>query len=252
MKEQWIKQNNTDLSSFPVLTSEEQQVILDRKIEDRFNNTLLADVSNDNHLINRSLLLNLCKGDIKGLDDAKTDKSIKLSAGFVYWCDNFVWIQNPRAESALEKNIPFLLWDYQERAAEEIIRAMLFGYDLPIEKSRDMGLSWLLIAIFVWAWHFHGFDILTGSQKAENVDTRGNIKTLLEKARYIIARSPRWLIPELQDKKHDKSMLLIHPTLGSTFAGESNNVNFGRSDRRKAILFDEFASWEQTDRAAWQ
>lgn len=251
MKEK-LSQLNNQLSTFPILTPEEQQLILDKKLTERFDNTLLADESNANHLTNRAVLYDLCRGDIKGLESARNDRHRKLSDGFVFWCDNFVWIQNPRAESAHEKNIPFLLWDYQEKAAEEIIRAILYGHDLPIEKSRDMGLSWLLIAIFVWGWNFHGFDFLVGSQKAENVDTRGNIKTLLEKARYIVSRNPSWLIPELQDKKHDKSMLLIHPKSGATFAGESNNVNFGRSDRRKAILFDEFASWEQTDRAAWQ
>jgi hypothetical protein len=258
MRESWQQvngrryANDKYISSFPTLLPEEQQEILDKKLISRFDSSLLVDDVNPNYLVNREVVRSLCKGDLSNLSVAKTNKDIKLSTGFIYWADNFCWIQNPRAEDITKKNIPFLLWDYQERAAEEIIRAIVFGYDLPIEKSRDMGLSWLLVAIFVWGWHFHGFDILVGSQKAENVDTRGNIKTLLEKARYIISRSPNWLLPELQDKKHDKSMLLVHPSSSATFAGESNNINFGRSDRRKAILFDEFASWEMTDRAAWQ
>lgn len=235
-----------------MITQEQQTELLNRKIEERFSNKLLSDPSNKNFQVNRQLLLSLCQGDLSGLESAKTDKKRKLSSGFVFWCDNFVWIQNPRAESATEKNTPFLLWQFQEEAAEDIIRAIMFGYDLPIEKSRDMGLSWLLIAVFTYMWHFHAFDFLVGSQKAENVDTRGNIKTLLEKARYIIQRQPDWMMPKIDSKKYDKSMLLVHPETGATFAGESNNVNFGRSDRRKAILFDEFASWEMTDRAAWQ
>ncbi len=243
---------DSHISTFPLLSSEEQQVILDKKIEERFNNTLLADPSNENYLVNREVLISLCKGDLTGLEHAKTDPTRKLAQGFIFWANNFAWIQDPEAEDAYQKNIPFLLWDFQERAAEEIIRAILFGYDLPIEKSRKLGLSWLIMAIFVWGWNFHGWDLLCGSQKKENVDTKGNIKTLIEKARYMIERSPDWLIPNLQDKVHDKSMLLIHPNHGATLAGESNNINFGRSDRRKAILFDEFASWELTDRAAWQ
>lgn len=244
--------NNSHLSTFPVLSSKEQNIILDRKVNDRFNNSLLADVSNEKHIVNREILMDLCRGDMKDLAAAKVDLTRKLSAGFIFWCDNYVWIQNPRADNAMDKNIPFLLYDFQERAAEEIIRAIMFGHDIPIEKSRDMGLSWLLISIFVYMWHFHGVDFLVGSQKKENVDMRGNIKTLIEKARYLTSRNPRWIMPELIDKKHDKSMLLIHPEHGATFAGESNNPNFGRSDRRKAILFDEFASWELTDKAAWQ
>lgn len=247
-----ISQNDLSYSTFPLLTPEEQQVILDKKLEDRFSLSILTDDSHPMYFANREVAIALCKGDFKGLSSAKADKTRVLSQGFRYWSDNFVWIQNPRAETAQEKNIPFLLWDYQERAAEEIIRAIALGYDLPIEKSRDMGLSWLIVAIFVYMWHFQGFDFLLGSGKAEYVDTRGSMKSLFEKARYIIERSPRWMIPKLQDKKHDKSMLLIHPTSGATLVGESNNINYGRSDRKKAILFDEFAMWEQTDKAAWQ
>lgn len=145
-----------------------------------------------------------------------------------------------------------MLYDYQERAGDEIVKAIINGYDLPIEKSRKMGLSWLVIAISVWGFAFQEWDILLGSQKAENVDTRGNIKSLLEKARFILEKTPTWLIPPLIRGVHDKSMVLIHPTTRATIAGESNNTNFGRSDRRKVIFFDEFTSWELTDRAAWQ
>lgn len=258
MKDKWLQQNNQSLSTFSILTAEEQESILDIKINNRFDTHFLVDESNPNYIVNRKIVTDLCTGNLSGIysrnvnSSTNSDTTTMLSEGFVYWCDNFVWIQDPEADDSSKKNIPFLLWDYQERAAEEIIRAIVYGYDLPIEKSRKLGLSWLIIAIFVWGWHFHGWDLLVGSQKAENVDTKGNIKTLLEKARYILARSPQWLIPQLEDKKHDKSMLLIHPTHGATLAGESNNINFGRSDRRKAILFDEFASWELTDRAAWQ
>lgn len=243
---------NNHISTFPILTPEEQQVILDKKLEDRFQLTLLTDDQHPNYLANREIAIALCKGDLTGLATAKEDPSRILSSGFRYWADNFVWIQDPEAEDASKKNIPFLLWDFQERAAEEIIRAIVLGYDMPIEKSRKLGLSWLVMAIFVWGWHFHGWELLVGSQKKENVDTKGNIKTLIEKARYIIERNPDWMMTKLKDKVTDKNALLVHPVHGATLAGESNNLNFGRSDRRKAVLFDEFASWEQTDKAAWQ
>jgi|GEM_PF-1245288 len=239
-------------STFTLLSLEEQDKILKDKLNNRLGNAVLVSSSNDKYRINRELVRKLCKGDFKGLSTLKEDKERKISSGFVYWCNNYVWIQNPRADNAKEKHIPFLLWDFQEKAAEDIIRAIVLGHDIPIEKSRDMGMSWLIIAIFVYMWHFYGNDFLVGSQKAENVDSRGNIKTLLEKARYIINNNPEWLIPHLKEKKHDKSMLLIHPESGATLTGESNNANFGRQDRRKAVLFDEFASWEMTDKSAWQ
>jgi len=211
-----------------------QQRLLSKHLEERTNNQLLVHSDYPKHEINREVSKQLCKDSFK------------------YFANNFIWIQNPRAEDPRDKDIPFLLWNFQEHAASEIIKAVEEGYDIPIEKSRDMGMSWLLIAILVWGWHFREWECLVGSQKAENVDTRGNIKALLEKARYIIERTPNWLLPHLTRGEHDKSMILVSPQHSASIAGESNNTNFGRSDRRKVILFDEFTSWEQTDRAAWQ
>jgi len=220
-----------EITRIPELT---QHRLLKKHLDERTNNQLLTLPEYPKHQINRELQRQLSKDSFK------------------FFANNFIWIQNPRAADPIDKDIPFLLWDFQEHAATNIIKAVTEGYDLPIEKSRDMGMSWLLIAIIVWGWHFHEWEVLVGSQKAENVDTRGNIKALLEKARFILDRLPEWMIPKLERGVHDKSMILVHPAHSASIAGESNNTNFGRSDRRKIILFDEFTSWEQTDRAAWQ
>jgi len=216
------------------IPADEQQKILKKKLSDRCKYQLLTDSGNEDYKENRVLIYNLCKNDFK------------------FWCDNFVWIQDPEAEDINKKDIPFLLYKYQEEAADEIIKAIEKGYDLPIEKSRKMGMSWLLMAILVYVWHFKQYDSLCGSQTKAKVDKKGDMDSLFEKARYIISRQPSWMMPKIQDKIHDKNLLLIHPNHKATISGESNNVNFGRAGRRKVILFDEFSSWEQTDRAAWQ
>jgi len=215
----------------------QQKLLLDRKLKERTELSLLMSEGNAKYALNREVAKTLCADPV---------------SGFKYWCDNFVWIQDPRAINPEDKDIPFLLWDYQEKAAIEIIKAITEGYDLPIEKSRDMGMSWLLVAILTWGWNFQQWEVLIGSRKAEEVDNRGDIGSLMEKIRFLLYRSPTWLIPELGRGVFDKSMLLQHPVHKATIAGEANNANFGRSDRRKVILFDEFSSWEQTDRAAWQ
>lgn len=209
---------------------------LANKLDKRLKYNVLCNSNNPKYKENRALVYQLCKED------------------FSFFADNFIWIQNPRAESTKgeSKDIPFLLYPYQDYAAKEIIKAIVEGYDLPIEKSRDMGLSWLAMAIFTWGWHFHSWDLLVGSQKFENVDTTGNVKSLLEKARYIIDKMPRWMRPKLVKKVDDKTGNIVHPVHKATLTGESNNPNFGRSDRRKAMLYDEFTSWTLTDSAAWQ
>jgi hypothetical protein len=206
------------------------------KLDKRVKYSVLCNPSNPKYKENRAIAYNLAKDDFK------------------FFADNFVWIQNPRADERKgeKKEIPFNLYPFQGHAADEIIKAIENGTDIPIEKSRDMGLSWLVMSIFVWGWHFHGWDSLVGGQKFENVDMVGNVKSLIGKARYVIKRMPVWMRPKLTKKVHDKNGLLVHPGHGATLAGESNNPNFGRSDRRKAILFDEYSSWTLTDKSAWQ
>jgi len=212
----------------------QQNKILLEKKEERAEITALLAIKNDKTEINEKIIYNKCK------------------ESFIYWADNFVWIQDPESEDSDKKEIPFLLYDFQETTAKAVILAISEQRDYLIEKSRKMGMSWLLMSILVWGWNFHKWEVLVGSQKAENVDKRGNIKSLLEKARYINTRQPKFLMPPLKEKVHDKYMQLIHPEHGAGLTGESNNVDFGRGDRRKVILFDEFASWDRTEKAAWQ
>lgn len=216
-----------------IITADEQRKILDEKLTNRVNLQSLTSESNPNYLKNRAVITELCKND------------------FNYFADNFLWIPDPEADNPEDKDIPFLLYNYQEFSATEIIKAINEGYDMPIEKSRKMGLSLLSVAICVWGWHFHRWDILVGSEKASKVDTRGDIGSLLEKARYIIRSCPDWLIPRLDQKRYDKAMLLVHPTNGSKIKGDTNSVDFGRGDRAKVVLLDEFTAWAQTDRQAW-
>lgn len=215
------------------ISAEEQLRILDEKLDERVNIQKLVDESNPNHETNREVVKALC------------------SESFVYWCNNTVWLQDPESDKAEDKDLPFLLYLYQEEAALAIIEAVEKGYDLPVEKTRKMGMSWLLVAIIVWGWHFKRWDCLLGSEKAEKVDKRGDMGTLIEKCRYIIENQPNWLMPKLDQKKYDKSMLLISPTHGAKIKGDSNSPKFGRGDRSKILLADEFSAWDKTDKAAW-
>jgi len=218
------------------ITSAQQKLLTHKKLKERTKLALLTDTSNPNHQTFRAVA--------KKLMADKKD-------GWKFFVNNFVWIGDPRSETLEDKVIPFILWDFQEQAGDEIVKAIFEQYDLPIEKSRDQGLSWLVLSIFVYGWVIHGWDLLLGSQKADDVDKRGNERALMQKARNIIEKLPDWLCPPLIDKKHDKYMLLIHPNSNATIAGDSNNPNFARSDRRKAILLDEMSSWPLTDRQAW-
>ena len=144
--------------------------------------------------------------------------------------------------------------DYQDSALLELVESIDKGEDILIEKSRDMGASWMVILVYLWFWlkPEGGSDFLLGSRIEDYVDKKGDMRTLMEKARYAFYRLPRWLWPKgFNPKKHDNFMKLQNPHSGSSITGESNNANFSTGGRYLSVLFDEFAKWESTDASAW-
>ena len=149
---------------------------------------------------------------------------------------------------------PFCTYDYQDDTLLTIVEAINEGKDCPLEKSRDMGASWMVILIFLWFWldPKGGTDFLLGSRIEDYVDKKGDMRTLMQKARYAFYKLPQFLWPkEFKPKVHDNFMRLQNPETGASITGESNNANFSTGGRYAAVLFDEFAKWEGTDKAAW-
>jgi hypothetical protein len=68
------------------------------------------------------------------------------------WCCTF----DPRnVERGIEAVTPFLLFPKQAQYVNWIIARWRGRQDGVVEKSRDMGVSWLCVAIAVWMWVFH-------------------------------------------------------------------------------------------------
>lgn len=174
----------------------------------------------------------------------------KCASDFIYWCENYVWLEEPRNEL---KKIPFLMYLYQKQAATKILSlaAETVGsvkkHDILVEKTRDMGWSWLLVTIAVWLFLFHDKNILFGSEKADKADKLGDMQSLLEKCRYVLRNLPDFMLPV--DFRFDKHMGLNlirkPPGVGSgSITADSANPDFGRGDRKYIIILDEFASWD--------
>jgi len=153
-----------------------------------------------------------------------------------------------------EHHQPFCTYLYQDKVILELVECISEGRDIPLEKSRDMGVSWIVILIFLWFWldPDGGADFLCGSRIEDYVDKKGDMRALIPKARYALYRLPGWLRPKgFKLKLHDNFMKLQNPETGASITGESNNPNFSTGGRYLAILFDEFAKWEGTDESAW-
>lgn len=111
-------------------------------------------------------------------------------------------------------------------------------HDIVIEKSRDMGVSWMCLTVLEWLWHFHERQtFLLLSRKEELVDKRGDDKELFKKIDHIHEHQPKWLLPSIRRMKMLKENMDNHSKLN----GESTNEFAGISDRKRAIFIDEFS-----------
>jgi hypothetical protein len=159
----------------------------------------------------------------------------------VFWINTFVWTFDPRVGGPL----PFVLYPFQVELLLNLKKAIENGgYEL-VEKSRDMGVSWLILTLFQWFWRFrNGNTFLLGSYKEDYVDKRGDMDSLFEKLRFVLRNQPAWMLPSGWNwKQNSSSMLLQNPDNGNTLTGETAVADFGRAGRHKAILLDEFPRW---------
>jgi hypothetical protein len=165
----------------------------------------------------------------------------------LFFVNSFVWSYNPRLPSGLRRQ-PFILYEFQANALCELILAkgVILGYDASdvlIEKSRDMGASWLCVIADMWCWQFQEFaSFLWLSRTQDYVDKTGDPKSLFWKADWMLTNQPAWLAPRMDWGADRTKLHLRNPETLSVIDGESTTGEAGRGDRRTSILLDEFAS----------
>ena len=104
---------------------------------------------------------------------------------------------------------PFITWDFQDVAMLDMKRAIEQGHDIVIEKSRDMGATWIAVTVICWFWMFcPGFESLLGSRKEDLVDNFQK-DSLFGKFDYLIKSMPKWLLPEGWNPKKNRNFLKI-------------------------------------------
>lgn len=169
------------------------------------------------------------------------------------WIELFSWTKDPR-KSPMDV-LPFICYDaYQEEYMHEIEAAIDGQYDALTEKSRDMGATWMVMYVLMHKWLFEpGQDFRVGSRKEDYVDKLGDIDTILEKVRFNLQKQPKWMLPKGFDfDKHAGYMRIINPENSNAIVGESANEHFGSGGRRRALVLDEFAKWDDSvANAAW-
>ena len=155
---------------------------------------------------------------------------------------------DPRNEGKkLKAKMPFIPFAKQRELATWLLECMSNQEDGLIEKSRDMGATWMACSFSVWLWLFvPGSAVGWGSRKEALVDRLGDPGSIFEKMRAILRELPPSLLPEGFDPKiHSTFMKIIGPH-GSTITGESGD-NIGRGGRTTIYFKDESAHYERPE-----
>ncbi|MCC6629679.1 MAG: hypothetical protein IT340_20055 [Chloroflexi bacterium] len=172
----------------------------------------------------------------------------QCAASCVFFCNLLIWGVDPRPGAAAIE-MPFFLFPFQEALLAKLDAALVEQDDLLIEKSRDMGGTFVVLIWALHGWLFRaGWHGLLGSRKQDFVDDR-TIDSHFGKIDFFLSKMPGWfmaeVVPGFQPRRHRQKLKLVNPNRqqpalrGNTLKGESSNEEFGRAGRQTFIFFDE-------------
>jgi len=163
--------------------------------------------------------------------------------------EHWVTTYDPRnLKKSLPVYMPFMLFEKQKDYIRFLQDRMDWDEEGIVEKSRDMGVTWVSVAFAWWLWTFHpGANISFGSRVERLVDKIGDNDSIFEKFRQLMRYLPRELRPVgWNEKEHSAYMKIRNPENGSTITGEAGK-NIGRGGRSSIYFIDEAAFIEYPD-----
>ncbi len=166
----------------------------------------------------------------------------------VFFINHYVKTFDPRTRQV----VGLKLYPFQVDYVRELVRHINDGSDLFVEKSRDMGISWVSLAVILRFWLFEdGFMAHLGSRVENYVDDKTS-KSLFWKLEFMLRNiADPLLLPEGFDmRRHRTYMRLQNPERNNEITGESSNPNFSRAGRFSVVMMDEGGFWPDF-KSAW-
>lgn len=157
------------------------------------------------------------------------------------------WTEQPKPNIQPFGVWPFITWDWQDEEIREIDYYMSVGGKFHRRKSREIGMTWIILGCGENRWLFTPRDKgLVTSRKEELVDKKGNPDTLFWKLDFMFNRLPEWVKPEhLRADRHLENLWNE-----SVIDGEATVENVGRGGRRTWSFCDEFQAVKHADAAS--
>lgn len=145
-----------------------------------------------------------------------------------------------KTDGEQQADVPFILYDYQVELVRWMVTAIREASatnqkKLFIDKSREMGMSWIACAV---ALHQYRFDVdckcLYGTINIDALKT--GMDSIFPKIKYSNERLPVWM--QAKNKKNNDTFIQ-NAHRGQEVRGDAMNSLFGRGGRRSFILCDE-------------
>lgn len=188
----------------------------------------------------RRKLLDLCRHD----REAQAAVIYACKNDFLAFTNLFILQFNPLSKTEIDRMGPFITWPYQEKILmmePPVGKGILWCYEkdrtVVVEKSRDMGASWLFLIFQVWLCLFHdSVQALNISKSADAVDSKSK-NSLFQKIRFILKHLPDWLKGQVEDTK----LHFGSSRTSSEITGEASTGRAGTGGRATVIFIDEFS-----------
>lgn len=172
-----------------------------------------------------------------------------------FFIDAFCFQSNP---SFMPPRVgPFILYPFQKKALKEVLRAVDDREDLRWPKSREMGVSWLVLMLLLWyALFVPRFKGLVISRDIDAVDRTDDPDCLFWKLDFLIEHLPDWMTggkKRIEGKPvRGKKGCIVRTKMGLFFGrteasinGEANTAKAGVGGRATVALFDEFGQFDE-------
>lgn len=183
----------------------------------------------------------------------------------LFWINLFVWQFNPREKRRGEVG-PFITWGFQDRALLKVpgepwdesddrlddaglLWCIDNDEDALIEKSREMGASWLCLLVIVWRFLFKSYQAFLVISRSEEMVDSPKPQSLFWKVDFILDRMPHFIKGDVK-----RSKCYFGHSNHSTITGEASTGRAGVGGRFTAAFIDEASQikemWEVYNRTS--
>lgn len=165
----------------------------------------------------------------------------------IRFIEDFLFLKLPNYHNAIK---PFFLFDYQKKIILKLLDAeqSLGEHTILVDKPREMGLTWTIVAYLTWRWLFtpnwSGF-ILSRTEAEVDDGSTSPDNSIMGKIRWLLSNTPPFLLPQgFQPKGRkgtstDMNLKIMNPTMSSSLNGSTTNAFAGRSRRYSVTFVDE-------------